>query len=92
MHLMVAAGMSPMAAIMAATSVAARACGVDDEVGSLEPGKVADAVVVRGDPLADIDATGDVEAVFHRGALVSGRAVASGAISDGGMRVEERMA
>jgi imidazolonepropionase-like amidohydrolase len=92
MHLMVAAGMSAMAAIMAATSVAARACGVDDEVGSLEPGKVADVVVVRGDPLADIDATGDVEAVFHRGARVSGRPGALDAISDGGMRVEERMA
>lgn len=81
LHLMVAAGMSPMAAIMAATSVAARACGVDGEVGSLEPGKVADVVVVRGDPLADIDRAGDVESVFHRGAQVGEQLMLSGPMS-----------
>jgi imidazolonepropionase-like amidohydrolase len=71
LHLMVAAGMSPMAAIKAATSVAAQACGVGAEVGSLEPGKVADIAVTRGDPLADIDHSGEMEAVFKRGAQVS---------------------
>jgi imidazolonepropionase-like amidohydrolase len=70
MHLMVAAGMSPMASIMSATSVAALACGIDDQVGSLEEGKLADIVVVRGDPLAAIDRTGDVESVYRRGVEV----------------------
>ena len=78
MHLMVAAGMSPMAAIKATTCVAARACGVEGEVGSLEPGKVADVVVVRGDPLADIDQTGNVASVFHRGAQVKDKLIVSG--------------
>jgi imidazolonepropionase-like amidohydrolase len=67
MHLMVAAGMSPMQALMAATSVAARACGVAEEVGSLEPGKAADVVVIRGNPLSDIDRVADVAAVYQRG-------------------------
>lgn len=78
MHLMVAGGMSSMAAIKAATSMAARACGVDGEVGSLEPGKVADVVVIRGDPLTDIDRTGAVETVFHRGTQISDQLVVSG--------------
>jgi imidazolonepropionase-like amidohydrolase len=44
----VAAGMSPMEAIVAATSDAARSCMVDREVGSLEAGKQADVLVVDG--------------------------------------------
>jgi len=47
-------GMSPMAAITSATLGAARAVWLDDEVGSVEPGKLADLVIVDGDPLADI--------------------------------------
>jgi imidazolonepropionase-like amidohydrolase len=70
MKLMVAGGMSPMAAIMAATSVAARALGLDDQIGSLEAGKIADVAIVRGDPLADIDRTGEIESVFQRGTQV----------------------
>ena len=70
MHLMVQAGMSPMAAILASTSIAAQALGVHDEIGSLKPGMIADIAVVRGDPLADIHRTGDIEAVFQRGTQV----------------------
>lgn len=71
MRLMVAAGMSPMAAIMSATTVAAKACGIYDEVGSLEQGKLADIVVINGDPLANIDLTGDVKAVYQGGIRIS---------------------
>jgi imidazolonepropionase-like amidohydrolase len=46
--------MSPMAAIVSATLEAARAVWLDAEVGSVEPGKLADLVIVDGDPLADI--------------------------------------
>jgi imidazolonepropionase-like amidohydrolase len=46
-------GLSPMQAIVAATSTAAQ-CIERADLGSLEPGKVADVVVVDGDPLADI--------------------------------------
>ena len=47
-------GASPMAAIKAATSDAARLLGLDGEVGTVEPGKLADLVLVNGDPLADL--------------------------------------
>lgn len=57
--LLVEFGLSPMAAIVAGTSAAARLCGVADEWGSLEPGKRADVVVVDGDPLADIEVLSD---------------------------------
>ena len=44
-------GFEPYEAIRSATSVAARAIGVADHVGSLEPGKLADLLVVRGNAL-----------------------------------------
>lgn len=52
---MVEAGMTPMEAIKAGTSNAARLM-MDDRVGSLRPGKLADIVVVGGNPLEDIGA------------------------------------
>jgi imidazolonepropionase-like amidohydrolase len=57
--LLVEFGLSPMAAIVAGTSAAARLCGVGDELGSIEPGRRADVVVVDGDPLADIEVLSD---------------------------------
>ena len=44
-------GATPMAAIKAATSAAARLLGIDDEVGTVEIGRQADLVLVDGDPL-----------------------------------------
>jgi imidazolonepropionase-like amidohydrolase len=52
--LMVEAGLSPMQSIVASTSNAARALGLQDEIGTIEVGKLADLLVVDGDPLADI--------------------------------------
>jgi imidazolonepropionase-like amidohydrolase len=46
--------MSPMQAIQAATSWAAECCGKETELGTIEKGKLADLIVVSGDPLADI--------------------------------------
>ena len=51
---MVENGMSPMQAIVASTRTASECAHIDDEVGTLEPGKVADVLVVDGDPLDDI--------------------------------------
>lgn len=50
----VAAGMPPMDALLTATRNAAEALGLEDTIGTLEPGKAADFVIVDGDPLADI--------------------------------------
>lgn len=54
MELYVEAGFTPMEALQAATIVPARAMKRDQELGTLEPGKIADFVIVDGDPLADI--------------------------------------
>jgi len=52
--LMAEAGLSPLEAIVAATSTAARACGIDSEAGTIEIGKLADLLVLEGDPLEDL--------------------------------------
>ncbi|HSM44620.1 MAG TPA: amidohydrolase family protein [Acidimicrobiia bacterium] len=52
--LMVEAGMSPAQALVAATSTGAYALGLDYLIGTVEPAKLADLVVVDGDPLDDI--------------------------------------
>jgi imidazolonepropionase-like amidohydrolase len=52
--LMVGLGMSPMEAIVATTSRAAKLLKMDKQVGTVEAGKLADLVLVNGDPLADI--------------------------------------
>jgi imidazolonepropionase-like amidohydrolase len=51
---MVEAGLSPLEGIVAATSMAARVCGLEAEIGTVEPGKAADLVVLDGDPLEDV--------------------------------------
>jgi cytosine/adenosine deaminase-related metal-dependent hydrolase len=53
-ELYVQAGLTPMEAIQAATIVPARAMGVDKEVGTVEPGKRADVILVDGNPLESI--------------------------------------
>jgi len=52
--LMVEGGMTPLAAIVATTKTAAECSRIGQLVGTLEPGKLADLLVVDGDPLADI--------------------------------------
>jgi imidazolonepropionase-like amidohydrolase len=70
LELAVQAGLAPREALQTATKTAAEACGVSDLVGTLEPGKEADVLVVRGDPLEAIGALANVVAVFKGGARV----------------------
>lgn len=60
-------GMTEQAAISAATHVNARILGQGDDLGTIEPGKLADVIVVEGDPLHDILALADVEIVVKGG-------------------------
>jgi len=63
-------GLEPSSAIAAVTSRAARALGVEDKVGSVETGKLADLMVVRGDPMEDIDTLAELEATYLGGERV----------------------
>jgi imidazolonepropionase-like amidohydrolase len=65
-------GMPPMRAIAAATRVNAQIIGKGRELGSIEPGKIADVIVVAGNPLFDITALSHVEVVVKDGVVYRG--------------------
>lgn len=60
-------GQSPMQAIRSATLSAAELIGREQEIGTLEPGKWADLIAVKADPLADVRALEDVSFVMKEG-------------------------
>ncbi len=66
---MVEAGMPVMDAIRSATMVPAKYLGVDDKLGSLEAGKIADIVDVPGDPIADVHTLEHVSFVMKEGVV-----------------------
>lgn len=70
--LMVEAGLTPMQAIVASTSDAARCMEVDTDLGSLETGKWADFLVLGANPLDDIANTKSLESVYIGGNAVPG--------------------
>ncbi|MBW3634223.1 MAG: amidohydrolase family protein [Chloroflexi bacterium] len=67
LELLVEAGWSPVEAIEAGTLGAASAIRRADELGSIEAGKLADVLVVRGDPTVDISSVREVEQVYLGG-------------------------
>jgi imidazolonepropionase-like amidohydrolase len=69
---MVSHGMKPVDALRAATSVSAELLGINDRVGTLEPGKRADIIAVSGDPTTDINAVEHVGFVMKEGKVYLG--------------------
>lgn len=70
---LVRAGMPPMDAIKAATSVSAECLGVEKRAGSIRPGMTADFIAVDRDPLASIEALQDLVLVVHDGKVIVNR-------------------
>jgi imidazolonepropionase-like amidohydrolase len=69
MWMMAQGGMTPMQAIATATINAARTLGLDRELGSIEPGKLADLVVLDRNPLENVQNTDSVSMVMVNGRL-----------------------
>ena len=70
-ELMVKAGLTPMQALVAATSGAARASKLDQHLGTLQVGKMADFVVLSANPLTDIRNTRQIDSVWIGGRRLS---------------------
>ena len=64
------AGLSPLEAIHAGTRSPAAALGIKESIGTVEPGKEADLLVVNGDPSRDLECLRDVAAIFKGGGRV----------------------
>lgn len=64
-------GATPRQALLAATRHAAALCGAADELGTVEVGKKADLIAVRGNPLDDVERLGELALVIKDGRLVA---------------------
>ncbi len=70
LELLVQAGIDPLDVVSIATRNGAEALGVLEDVGTIEPGKIADLVVLRADPLANISDTRLIDLVIQRGEVL----------------------
>ena len=76
--LWVKAGATPWQALLAATRHAAELCGVGEDLGTIEPGKLADLIVVAADPLENITNLRKLLLVFKEGRIVSDKRASVG--------------
>ena len=74
----------PLAAITAGTKDSAAAMGVSKRIGTIEPGKEADLLLVEGDPSRNLEDLHKVRAVFRGGVKVPGPSPGFYPISSGG--------
>jgi imidazolonepropionase-like amidohydrolase len=70
MELMQEAGMTPMQIIVAATKHGAHVCNREKELGTIEPGKIADIILIEGNPLKDIHNLKNLKMVIHNGKIL----------------------
>ena len=73
LELLVKSGLSPLEAIIAGTRSAAEVIGRADNLGTIEPGKLADLIVMAGDSLADVYKSREVQLVIKDGTIVLDR-------------------
>ncbi|MFC2092923.1 amidohydrolase family protein [Bacteroidota bacterium] len=69
-QLMQEAGMTPMQIIIAGTINAAHVCNMDNILGTIEVGKIADIIIVENNPLIDLQTLSDVKIVIHNGEII----------------------
>ena len=81
MSALVDSGMTPIEVISAATKTNAGILGQSDQLGTIEVGKLADLIVVDGNPLADINALGHVNIVVKDGVIWYSEAAATGPVT-----------
>ncbi len=91
LHCMVLSGLPHHAVLKAATINGARALGLGDRLGSIEAGKLADLVVLRGDPLSDITATRNPRLVVKAGVPHDPAALLESVRGTIGPRTEEQL-
>jgi imidazolonepropionase-like amidohydrolase len=70
MQLMQDAGMTIEQIILASTKNAAYVCNMEEELGTLEPGKIADIIAVKENPLEDLEALQTIQLVIHNGRII----------------------
>jgi imidazolonepropionase-like amidohydrolase len=80
---MVEFGLPPMLALVAATSNAARLLRMDDQIGSIEKGKLADLILVDGDPTRDIGVMRRPSLVMKSGTIVRDDVAAAASVEAG---------
>ena len=80
MSALVESGMTPIQVISAATKTNAEILGQFEQLGTIEPGKMADMIVIDGNPLANIDAMAHVEIVVKDGGVWYAESAASGPV------------
>jgi imidazolonepropionase-like amidohydrolase len=73
LEMLVEAGIPPLEVIKIATRNGAQALGIEEDVGTIEPGKQADMVILSDNPVDEISNTKKVEAVINNGQLIEDR-------------------
>jgi imidazolonepropionase-like amidohydrolase len=73
LEILVEAGIPPLEVIKIATKNGAQALGIEEDVGTIEPGKQADMIILSDDPVDDISNTRKIEAVISDGQFVNRR-------------------